>query len=137
MSFRYFAVLFGIAAFLSPQVAKTGTVPVIEPRYNPATVVSLSAVVTGVREVPKGGVLGGLHLIVDTDRDTNLDVYIAPFAYLQDLQISYAKGDRLEITGSKVKSDSGTVFLVREVRRDSSTGYFRDVSGKPYWNAGT
>ncbi|HLK68335.1 MAG TPA: hypothetical protein VKU19_33110 [Bryobacteraceae bacterium] len=137
MRFRSFAVLLGIAALLAPNAAKTGTIPAQEPRYDPETVVTLSATVLELREVPKGGILSGLHLIVDTDKDSDLDVYIAPMHYLKELQISYAKGDRLEIKGSKVKTTAGTVVLVREVRRDADTGYFRDAGGKPYWNPGS
>ncbi len=136
MCSRSTAVLFGIAALLAPMPARPGQTNPVEqdPRFDPASVVSVEGTVTDIREAPKGGPLNGLHLIVNTDKDPAVEVYIAPMQFLKDLQISYAKGDRIQISGSKVKFGTGTIVLAREVHRDSDTAYLRDARGKPYWN---
>jgi len=139
MCSRFPAVLFGIAAVLASMAAIRGQTGQAqqEPRYDTASVVSFSAVVTDVREVPKGSPLNGLHLIVtDSDKEATVEVYVAPMQFLKDLQVSYDRGDRLQITGSKVKFGAGTIVLVREARRDVDTAYFRDERGKPYWSGG-
>ncbi len=136
MCFRSCALLLGMAVLMA-MIARGGQPGAVEePRYDTGTVVSVSAAVTDLREVPRGGMLPGLHLIVTTDKDSSLEVFVAPMTYLKELQVAYARGDRLEITGSKVKSGAGTIMLVREVRRDSDTVYFRDSRGKPYWSGG-
>ncbi len=137
MGSQSLAVLFGIAALLAPMAAGQTGPAQQEPRYDPGSSVNFSATVTDIREVPKGSPLNGLHLtVIDTDKDATVEVYVAPVAFLKELQVSYAKGDRLQITGSRVKFGSGTIVLVREVRRDADTAYFRDERGKPYWSGG-
>ena len=139
MSSRVPSMRFGIVAWLAWMAAVPGQTGQAqpEPRYDTATVVSLSMTVTEIREVPKGSPLSGLHLIVaDSDREATTEVYVAPTHYLKELQITYARGDRLQITGSKVKFGSGAIVLAREVRRNVDTAYFRDEKGKPYWSGG-
>ncbi|MBZ5623722.1 MAG: hypothetical protein LAQ69_34235 [Acidobacteriia bacterium] len=139
MGSRLPAVLFGIAALLAPMAAIPGQTGRAEqePRYDPGSVVNVSATVTDTREVPKGSPLSGLHLVVvDTDKETTVEVYVAPVQYLKELQITYARGNRLQIAGSKVKFGGGTIVLAREVRRDLDTAYFRDEKGRPYWTGG-
>lgn len=138
MGSRLPAALFGIAALLAPMAAIPGQTGQAqqEPRYDPGSVVSFLATVTDIREVPKGSPLSGLHLGVNTEKETTVEVFVAPMQFLKELQISYARGDRLQIAGSKVKFGSGTIVLAREVRRDVDTAYFRDEKGKPYWSGG-
>jgi hypothetical protein len=133
------AVLFGIAALLAPMAAIPGQTGQAqqEPRYDTASVVNFSATVTDIREVPKGSPLSGLHLVVlEADKETTVEVYVAPMQFLKELQIAYARGDRLQIAGSRIRFGSGTIVLAREVRRDVDTAYFRDEKGKPYWSGG-
>jgi len=137
MRFRSMAVLLAVA--LGLPVAARGGQPASqeEPRYDTATVFSFSAIIAEVREVGKGGVLSGLHLIVTNEKEERVEVYVAPTQFLRDLQVSYAVGYRLEITGSKVRLGSGTIVLAREIRHDVDTAYFRDTRGRPYWGATT
>lgn len=111
-----------------------------EPRYDAGTTVNTMVVITELREVPRGSPLGGAHLIVKpeaakSDSET-IDVYLAPTDFLKDFECHFAKGDRIEIKGSKVRFSGNAVVLAREVRRDSSTLYLRDSRGVPYWKTG-
>jgi hypothetical protein len=103
-----------------------------EPGYDPATVIDVMATVMEVREVPPGSPLSGVHLLVRTQTET-LDVYLAPAEFLKEFEISFAKGDRLQIAGSKVKLGETHVVLLREVRKRETTLYFRDRKGTPNW----
>jgi hypothetical protein len=49
--------------------------------------------------------------------------------------VTFAKGDRVQVTGSKVKFQSADIILAREVRRDQDMIYLRDSQGKPFWPA--
>ncbi|HTS29585.1 MAG TPA: hypothetical protein VMH81_27130 [Bryobacteraceae bacterium] len=135
---RSCAVILGIAALLAPKAATPGQSPgaVPEPRYDPNTTVSFFATITDIREVPKTRPLNGLHLVVNTEKDEAVEVYVAPIQYLRDLGVSYVRGDRLDICGSKVKFGTASIVLAREIRRDVDTAYFRDARGKPYWSGG-
>ncbi len=76
----------------------------------------------------------GLHLTVKIDSDT-VDVFLGPVDFLKDLEITFAKDDKLEIIGSKVKFGGAHIVLARQVRRDETTLYLRDAKGKPHWTA--
>lgn len=106
--------------------------PQQEPHYDPATTINVQATVTDLREVPRGSPLAGVHLAVKTDKEV-LDAHLAPADFLKEMGVSFVKGDRIQIVGSKVKFGEGLVVLVREVRKGYSTLYLRDQKGKPNW----
>jgi hypothetical protein len=47
--------------------------------------------------------------------------------------LTFSKGDELEVTGSKVKFEGVDTIFAREVKRDSDTFVFRDKDGNPIW----
>jgi len=127
---------FGIMA-LSPCLATITdkTVKLVEdPRYEVATVIDVDATVMDVREVPRNNPLSGLHLTVKIESDT-VDVFLGPVDFLKEFEITFVKGDKLEVIGSKVKFGGAHIVLARQVRRDETTLYLRDVKGKPHWTA--
>jgi len=90
-------------------------------------------VVTEVRAASQENGLDGVRLLVRTEADANLEVYLGPARFLKDFDITFAKGDRLQIIGSKIKVAGNFIVLAREVHKDSSTLYLRGHSGEPYW----
>ena len=108
--------------------------PAQEPRYDPAAMVDVQGAVTDVREVAAPNPMKGLHLSVKSDSGA-FDVYLAPMEYLKDFGVTFAKGDRVQVAGSKVKFQGAEVILAREVRRDQDMIYLRDSQGKPFWLA--
>ena len=48
--------------------------------------------------------------------------------------ITFAKGDEIAVTGSKVKQETSDVILVRELVKGTDTLMFRDGKGNPIWN---
>jgi hypothetical protein len=105
-----------------------------DPRYEVATVIDVDATVMDLREVSRNNPLSGLHLTVKIESDT-MDVFLGPVDFLKEFEITFAKGDKLEIIGSKVKFAGTHVVLTRQVRRDETNLYLRDTKGKPYWTA--
>lgn len=112
--------------------------PAAEPRYDTATNVDLMVVVAEVKDVAVGNPLSGMHLIVRPEsakaNSETTDVYLAPDDYLKDFGCKFAKGDRIQVKGSKVKFNGGPAVLAREVRLEATTVYLRDEHGVPYWN---
>ncbi len=103
-----------------------------EPRYDPATVVNLQGYVDDIHENRDSESLRGLYLIVKTDTET-VNVYLGPADFIRKFEISFRRGDQVQLAGSKVRYGGAWLVLAREVRRDASTLYLRDKEGRPYW----
>jgi len=73
-------------------------------------------------------VLVGLRIKEDS---ALVELSLCPKSFLDDLGVSFSKGDKVEITGSKVKHGDLEEVLVREVVRGNDTLVFRDKSGNP------
>jgi hypothetical protein len=105
-----------------------------DPRYEVSTVIDVDATVMDLREVTRSSPLSGLHLTVKIESDT-MDVFLGPVDFLKGFEITFAKGDKIEIIGSKIKFGGAHIVLARQVRRDETTLYLRDAKGKPHWAA--
>ncbi len=124
-----------LAAFLilpAAPFAANSVQPSSAPRYDTQTVKDFTGVVVGVREDDAGAALPGIHLSVKEDQET-FDVYLAPVSFLKLFDVEFAKGDQVQVNGSKVKCNDETVVLAKEVRRGDTTVYLRDDAGKPFW----
>ncbi len=132
MIYRIPALLILLAALIIPHPARGGQTPPEEPIYDPATTVEFTGVVTASREVPRGSPMHGLHLTVESGKES-FDVYLGPADFMKQFNFRFAKGDRIDTVGSKLKVAGTNVVLAREVRRQSQTVYLRDSGGNPYW----
>ena len=104
-----------------------------QPRYDPATEISLLGTITDVREVPCSSPLSGIHLTVKSQAQV-FDVHLGPARFIQQFEIRFAKGDEVRVTGSKVKTANGVhVVLAREVRKEQATLSCRRANGEPNW----
>src|ERR1022692_676151 len=143
MGLRSIVVFFLVAPVLLGLTASSGQTAQAEPepRYDSATTVDMMTVVADLREVPRGSALPGTHLIVRPEsakeNSETIDVYLGPANYLKDFEGTFAKGDRVQVMGSKVKYGGAAGLLARQVRRDSTTLYLRDEHGIPYWRGRT
>jgi hypothetical protein len=124
------SVVLGLAFSATVSAADKATPP--EPRYDKATVVHFSATVTAVREVPKGLALDGLHLTVQSGLET-LDVYVGPTEFVKVFDVTFKKGDSIDVKGSKVKFEGATLVLASEVSMGNVTLLLRDKEGAPLW----
>jgi hypothetical protein len=101
--------------------------------YDPKTETTVKGTVTDVQQ-PTGrrGAWTGTHLIVKTDGG-DLDVHVGPSSYISEKQFSFAKGDAVEVVGSKVTIEGKEVVLAREITKDGKTLILRDAQGIPQW----
>jgi hypothetical protein len=106
--------------------------------YNPKTETTIVGVVQSIDTIaaPSGGgrrSLGGTHLVVKTDRET-LEVHLGPTAYLNEKKIAIAKGDSLEILGSRVTLQNEPILLARRIKKGQTEWSLRDATGRPLWS---
>ena len=104
--------------------------------YNPATETTIQGTVEEVKQIPgpRGGP-GGTHLTVKTDRET-LDVHLGPTTFLEKQNFTFAKGDQIEVMGSKVKIEGADALIAREVKKGGKTLTLRNAQGVPAWSGG-
>ncbi len=127
-----------LAAFLLPVCAsqtgaqKTSNSVAAAPKYDLHSEAKMKGTVEDVKLPPKGSEKEIVHLLVNVGTET-VDVYLCPKAFLDDIGVSFAKGDALGITGSKVKYDGADLLLAREVAKGTDTLVLRDDKGNPVW----
>jgi hypothetical protein len=104
-------------------------------RYDAATEVTLTGSVEAVNQVmgPRGW--GGTHLSLKTDKET-IDLRVGPSWFLMQNNMSFAKGDQVEVTGSRVKFGDQDAVIAREIKKGSKTLTLRDAQGFPAWSSG-
>ncbi len=103
--------------------------------YDPQTEVTISTAVQEVVQSTRKGVCTGTHLIVKTDAGTQ-EVHLGPTSYLDSQQFSFAKGDEIEVTGSKVVLQGNDVILARQIKKGGKTLVLRNAQGVPNWAGG-
>ena len=103
------------------------------PRYDPSTETTVTGVVQEVKQVSGQGAWGGTHLTLDTGARP-LDVHVSPSAFLTKQQITFAKGDRIEVTGSKVKYEDADALIAREIKKGDKVLTLRNAQGIPVWS---
>jgi hypothetical protein len=104
-----------------------------QPRYDPATEVTLEATVEEVKQIAGRRRGTGTHLVVRTDAGV-LDVHVGPSSFLAAKNFSFEKGDQLLITGSKIMYGGAEALIAREIKKGDSTLVLRDEKGFPLWS---
>ena len=117
-----------VIACLAGRTAKSSA-----PQYDRGTITDVLGIVSEVRDNDTG-TLPGLHLIIRTDRKRDVDVYVGPDTFVKDFSLSFARGERVQAIGSKIRCENGEVVLARELRRHDITVYVRDPDGNPIWH---
>jgi hypothetical protein len=105
---------------------------VLAPKYDLQTETKIKGTVDEVKLPPKGSEKEIAHLLVK-DGTNSIDVYLCPKTFLDDMGMSFAKGDEITMTGSKVKQGDADLFLVREIAKGNDTLVLRDPKGDPVW----
>ena len=94
----------------------------------------MKGTVEEVKLPPKGSEKEVAHLLVKTGTDT-VDVYLCPKSFLDDMGVSFSKGDEITLSGSKVRQGGADLILAREVVRGTDTLVLRDDKGNPVWSS--
>lgn len=102
------------------------------PAYNTATEVTLKGSVEAVKQIGGMQSQGGTHLTLKTETET-MDVHVGPSWFLQQKKMSFAKGDQVEVTGSRVKFGTEDALLAREIKKGDQTLTLRNAQGIPAW----
>lgn len=103
------------------------------PKYVVQTETKMKGTVEEVKLPPKGSEKEVAHLLVKAGTDT-VDVYLCPSSFLDDMGVSFSKGDAVALTGSKVKQGEADLVLAREVVKGTDTLVLRDEKGNPIWS---
>src|SRR5215475_13315661 len=118
-----------IALFVSPLAMGQSTAP----KYDLATEAKMKGTVQDLKLPDKGNDKEAAHITLKTT-DATFDVYLCPKSFLDDIGSTLAKGDEVNLTGSKIKQDGVDLVLAREVVKGTDTLVLRDDKGKPVWN---
>lgn len=102
------------------------------PKYDLHTETKIKGIVEELKLPPKGSEKEAAHPLVKNGTDT-VDVYLCPKSFLEDMGVSYSKGDEIALTGSKVKLGEADLILAREVVKGGDTLVLRDEKGVPVW----
>jgi hypothetical protein len=106
--------------------------------YDPATEITIKGTVEEVKEqtCPTcGWSQKGTHLSVKSDNGI-FDVRLGPTQFLANHNFSFAKGDQIEIIGSKVKIEGADAVIAREVKKGGKSLTLRNPQGIPAWSRG-
>lgn len=120
--------VFAVASSAFAQAQKAAAMP----KYDPAKEVTIKGTIDDMSEMTMGKGEVGIHLMVKTATET-IEARLCPSGFLKDMDASFAKGDQIQVTGSKVKVDDKDVILVREVVKGNNTLTLRDKTGEPVW----
>ena len=105
------------------------------PRYDPKTEVTLTGFIEDAQQQPCMGGHTGTHLMLKTQSETN-EVCVGPATYIQEKGFSFAKGDQVEVIGSRVKFDGKDVVVARQITKEKQVLTLRDAEGIPAWSGG-
>jgi hypothetical protein len=75
----------------------------------------------------------GVSCHSETRRRRTIEVHLAATKFVKMYDLVFVKGDRLEVTGSKVEFEGVSTIFAREVKRGNDVFVFRDKDGKPVW----
>jgi len=103
------------------------------PKYDLQTETKMKGTVDEVRLPTKGNEKEVVHLLMKNG-DGMVDLYFCPKSFMDDMGVSFSKGDELSFTGSKVKYAGADLILAREVLKGSDTLVLRDEKGNPVWS---
>lgn len=130
------ALLFIVAAsFLQAQQKGRGMM-----MYNTGSETTIKGTVESLDQGTQGmmmkmGMGMGTHLTVKT-AEGDMQVMLGPTRFITDKGFSFAKGDQVEVTGSKVSMGGSNYLMAREVVKDGKTLTLRDKDGRPEWSGG-
>lgn len=103
------------------------------PYYDPATETTVKGTVEEVKQHEMMMGWMGTHLALKSGNET-FDVHLGPSGFLQDEGVSFARGDEIEVIGSKVKMGETNALLARQIKQRDKTLTLRDEQGRPLWS---
>ncbi len=102
------------------------------PKYDPATEGTVKGVIEEVKLIPPSGAKAIAYLTLKNGSD-NVEIFLCPKKFLDDMGIEFKPQEQIEVTGSKVKQDGADLTLAREVLKGGETLTLRFKDGRPAW----
>ena len=130
------AILFLLCSQFSALAQKAPAKSSASPKYDLQTESKAKGVVDDVKVLDFGTRKDFIQLILKDESET-LVVYVCPKPFEDEMGITFAKGEQISFTGSKVKGDESEVILAREIVKGTDTWTFRDAKGSPVWDPRT
>ncbi len=130
------AVLFLLSCFSPAFTQKAPTKSSHSPKYDLQTESKAKGVVDEVRVLDFGTRKDFIQLILKDESETVV-VYICPKPFEEEMGITFAKGEQISFTGSKVTGEESEVILAREIVKGTDTWTLRDAKGSPVWDPRT
>ncbi len=125
------SVLLWVAAGVSQKTPDTSI-----PKYDRQTEMKTKGVIEEINVLTVGSRKDFTELVLKNGED-KVRIYVCPKTFQDEIGISFAKGDEVAVTGSKVKQEASDVILARELVKGTDTLMFRDDKGKPVWDERT
>ncbi len=101
--------------------------------YNPKTVETLSGEVVSVEKFTPGRQMSyGVHFTLKTAKET-IPVHLGPSWYLDKQSMTFAQGDKVEVTGSRITYEGKPAIIAAEVKKGGQILKLRDAAGIPAW----
>mgnify|MGYP005809947683 CR=1 FL=1 len=137
MKFKRFAMV--LVLLVSASILATAQASGAPPRgarnYNPSTETTVKGTVEEVTQQTGTRGWGGTHLLLKTDSE-NFDVHVGPSQYVSRQGFAFAKGDQIEVTGSKVTLAGKEALIARQIKKGDKVLALRDEQGIPKWSRG-
>ena len=101
--------------------------------YDANTETTFKGTVANVTQGGSGMMMMGTHLTIETP-DGSREVMLGPTNFISGKGFTFAKGDEVEITASKVNMGGTDYLIAREVVKGGKTLTLRDKAGMPEWS---
>jgi hypothetical protein len=102
--------------------------------WNPATVATVAGTVESVDRIEMGERWRCVRLQIAT-ADGAVQVRVGPDWYVADSKLAFAKGDRVEVKGSRLTFAGEKSMVAAEIVRGAERIVLRDGLGRPAWAA--
>jgi hypothetical protein len=135
-----FRIVMGVGILAAASVPwaagpRAGSRPERVVRYDLATEATVSGT---IQHIEHAGIarreMGGTHLTLNTG-DQAWEVRLCPRRYLAKENFTLSEGDRIEVTGSRVRFHEQDAILARVVKRGDRALVLRDRQGRPEWSS--
>lgn len=103
------------------------------PKYDQKTEAKTKGVVDDIKVLVLGSRKDFVELVVKSG-DDKVSIFVCPKPFQDEMGITFAKGDEILVTGSKVKQEEADVILARELVKGTDTLMFRDGKGNAVWD---
>ena len=101
--------------------------------YNPDKVETINGKVVRVdTHTSRRGLFEGVHLIVDTGKET-VDVHLGPSWYLKERDFDFVPEDKITIVGAKVDLNGEQAIFAHQIQKGDAILLLREENGFPLW----